>query len=85
MWGTTTFEPISTVPMGGYRVRIFRTDCGAPCSPGIVIQQERQLVPGVLLVRTVGGFERGYDVTHRVVGCDSLLINYQLYVLHSLP
>jgi hypothetical protein len=80
-----TFEPITTVPMGSYRVAIFRTDCGAVCSTGIAVRQERQLFPGVLLVRTLDGFKRGYDATHRVVGRDSLLVNDRLYVLHSLP
>jgi hypothetical protein len=79
------FQPISTVPMDGYRVTIFRTNCGATCSYGIAVRQERQLVPGVFLVRELDGFDKYYDAPHRVVGRDSLLVNDRLYVLHSLP
>jgi hypothetical protein len=79
------FQPISTVPMGGYRVTIFRTNCGATCSYGIALRQERRLVPGVFLVRRLEGFYPAYDATHRVVGRDSLVVNDRLYVLHSLP
>jgi len=41
-----------SLPAGGSLV-VYRTDCGAPCSFGIVVRQERALVPGLLLVRDV--------------------------------
>jgi hypothetical protein len=76
------FQPLSTVPMGNYRVRIFRTDCGVWCEFGIAVRQERRLVPGVLLVRQIDHFE-AYDASYVVVGPDSLRINDRLYVLDS--
>jgi hypothetical protein len=60
----SSFQPIGTAPMDGYRVTIFRTDCGATCSWGVALRQERQLVPGVLLVRTLDGFYPAYDADY---------------------
>jgi hypothetical protein len=85
-WGYDPgFQPIGTVVMGSYRVRIFRTNCGATCAYGIAVRQERHLVPGLLLVRELDGFYPAEDATYRVVGRDSLLINGRLYVLRPLP
>lgn len=79
------FTPIATVPMNGYRVRIFRTDCGATCAYGIVLRQERQLLPGIYLVRQLEGFYPAEDATYRVLGRDSLQVNGRLYALRPLP
>ena len=79
------FQPIGTALMTGYRVTIFRIDCGATCDWGVALRQERQVVPGVLLVRPLDGFYPGYDADYRVVGRDSLLVNDRLYVLQPLP
>jgi hypothetical protein len=68
------FERIANVPMGGYSVSIYRTDCGAPCGMGIDLLQERTIFPGILLVRRLPGFDDAGDATYKVIEQDTLLI-----------
>jgi hypothetical protein len=75
-----SFERISTVPLDGYSVGIYRTNCGAPCSYGIYPLQERQIIPGILLVRALPGFDEAGGATYQVIGQDTLLINVPPYV-----
>lgn len=75
-----SYERIASVPMAGYSVGIYRTDCGAPCSFGIDILQEKRVLPGVLLVRALDGFDEAGDATYKVIGPDTLLINVPPYV-----
>jgi hypothetical protein len=81
----STFQPIGWMTVGSYRVTIFRTDCGATCDNGIAVRQERQVLPGILLVRQLEGFYPAYDATYHTVGRDSFVVNDRLYVLQSLP
>jgi hypothetical protein len=48
------YTPIGRLPLphGGTLV-IYRTNCGAMCDYGVVVRQERTLVPGLLLVRNI--------------------------------
>src|SRR5271156_5470935 len=52
------FERIATAPMGGYSVGIYVSDCGAVCSPGIDLIQEKQIIPGILLTRALDGIDQ---------------------------
>jgi ABC-type sulfate transport system permease component len=49
------FELINAVPIDGGRIAVYRTDGGALTSFGIVVRQERLVVPGVLVVRKLCG------------------------------
>jgi hypothetical protein len=73
-------ERIATVPMVGYSVGIYRTDCGAPCSLEIYLLQEKRIVPGILLVRALPGFDDAAEATYKVIGQDTLSINIPPYV-----
>jgi hypothetical protein len=69
------FERIATAPMGGYSVGIYLSDCGAVCSPGIELVQEKQIIPGILLTRALDGIDQADKATYKVTGQDTLLIN----------
>ncbi|MGA6970573.1 MAG: hypothetical protein WBY93_03020 [Candidatus Binatus sp.] len=69
------FERIATAPMGGYSVGIYVSDCGAVCSPGIDLIQEKQIIPGILLTRALDGIDQADKATYQVTGQDTLLIN----------
>jgi len=75
----SAFEPIASVPMGGYSVGIYRTNCGAPCSFGIYPLQEKQIMPGILLVRALPGFEPADKAAFKVIGKDALLLQVPEY------
>jgi hypothetical protein len=74
-----SFERISTVPLDGYSVGIYRSDCGAPCGMDIDLLQEKTLIPGILLVRRLDGFADAGDATYKVIGPDTLQINIPAY------
>jgi hypothetical protein len=75
-----SFERIASAPMVGYSVGIYRTNCGAPCSYGIQPLQEKQIIPGIVLVRALPGFDQAGEATCKVIGQDTLLINVPPYV-----
>jgi hypothetical protein len=45
------FKPIAHVPMGGYSVGICQLACGTLCDDDINVLQEKEIFPGILLVR----------------------------------
>jgi uncharacterized SAM-binding protein YcdF (DUF218 family) len=57
------FERIARVPMGGYSVGIYLSNCGAPCSLDIEVLQEKTIIPGILLVRELSGFDEAGEAT----------------------
>jgi hypothetical protein len=79
------FERIATVPMADYSVGIYRTDCGALCSFAIYPLQEKQIVPGILVVRALPGFDDAGEATYKVIGQDTLLITVPAYVDNDSP
>jgi len=77
------FEPIARVPMGGYSVGIYLTNCGAVCSFGIEILQEKQIVPGLLLVRRLEGFEPAIWPVYQVIGKGIIRVDVPRYGVGS--
>src|SRR5208282_3297373 len=73
------FERIATAPMGGYSVGIYVSDCGAVCSPGIDLIQEKQIIPGILLTRALDGIDQADKATYQVIGQNSLTISTPAY------
>jgi hypothetical protein len=51
-----TFDEFAEAAWMDSSVRLYRTDGGATTNLGVVIRQERKLVPGILLVRTLDSF-----------------------------
>ena len=50
------FEPVWRQQRGVSELVLYRTNCGAPCSFGLVLRQERRIVPGVRAVRRLDGW-----------------------------
>jgi hypothetical protein len=73
------FERIGTVPMSGYSVGIYLSNCGAVCSPAIDLIQEKQIIPGILLTRALDGIDQADKSTYQVIGQDTLTINTPAY------
>ena len=59
---TPAFERIAEMHWAGSSVRIYRTNGGATTAYGIVIRQERTVLPGVLLVRNIDSFYPCYSI-----------------------
>lgn len=49
-----SFLPVVRQPTPPYSVVLYRTNCGATCAFGLVLRQERHLMPGLHIVRTIG-------------------------------
>ena len=49
-----SFLPMVWQPAPPYDVVLYRTNCGATCAFGYVLRQERHLIPGLHIVRTIG-------------------------------
>ena len=57
-----SFDRFSEIHWKGSEVRFYRTNGGATTAFGVVVRQERRLLPGVLLVRRVDGFYPCYSL-----------------------
>lgn len=67
--------PVRRVPLpdaGAFVV--YQTDCGAPCGYGILVRQERSLIPGILLVRDVYSQDGAEDACIEITGSDGATI-----------
>ena len=60
--------------MLGYRVAAYRENCGAPCSFSVEIQQERTLIPPVMLVRHLRSFDEADQVELKVASTDQVRV-----------
>lgn len=49
-FGGVAHDPIDHVAVGGTRVVVYRTDGGATTAYGILVRQEREILPGVIRV-----------------------------------
>ena len=50
------FEPVLRQRNGTSDLVLYRTNCGAPCSFGLVLRQERRIVPGLRIARRLAGW-----------------------------
>jgi hypothetical protein len=48
-----SFELVRELPQDGYVLRVYRTNGGATTAFGVVVRQERSVLPGIRLVRDV--------------------------------
>jgi hypothetical protein len=67
-------EPIQTIHIDGYRVRLHRLDCGAPCSFSLAVDQERVLISPVILSERIYMFDPAYDARAEIVGKNDLRV-----------
>lgn len=57
------FEPVWRQQQGASALVLYRTNCGATCSFGLVLRQERRVVPGLRMVRHLGDWYPAYSAT----------------------
>ncbi len=74
-----TFELLARTSMDGYSVAAYRTNCGAPCSFGVYLLQERPIFPGVLLVRALDSFDSADGASFEKLGGNRLRVNVRKY------
>jgi hypothetical protein len=67
------------LPRGGALV-VYQTDCGATCSIGTVVRQERALLPGLLLVRSIYHTSRfrAEDARVQILGDDRARVDFDV-------
>jgi hypothetical protein len=73
------FKPIAHVPMGGYSVGICQLACGTLCDDDINVLQEKEIFPGILLVRELPGFDLALWPTYQMTGRDTLRVDVPRY------
>ena len=87
---------LGSIDTGRYTVRLYETNCGAVCSYGVAVWQENRPVPGILLVRDLGGFYPANAPSYTVIRPDSIRVDvpayggraparFREYRLHDLP
>ena len=74
------FKLIEYVDEPSYKVEIYQTDCGAPCHYGIAVRQERQILPGVLLVREFPGFYPAHSASIERLGQNRIRLSARDYL-----
>jgi hypothetical protein len=67
-------EHLTSVEMPGYRVAAYRENCGAPCSFSVEIQQERTLIPPLMLVHHLRSFDEADEVQLKVASTDQVRV-----------
>jgi hypothetical protein len=72
--GDRSFEPISMVALNGTQVIAYRTDGGATTDLGIVIRQQRRLMPGLLVVRELYSEYHAQDARLEMAGPEAVRI-----------
>jgi hypothetical protein len=70
---------LGTIDTGRHTVKLYETNCGAPCSFGVAVRQERRVIPGFLLVRQLDGFYAAVSPTYAVINQDSIHIEVPAY------
>lgn len=87
---------LGTIDTDRHIVKLYETDCGAPCSFGVAVRQQRRLIPGIVLVRDLEGFYPAAAPAYTVINRDSIRIDvpayggraparFRAYRLHALP
>jgi len=66
--GYRPFDPISIVAVNGTQVVAYRTDAGATTDFGIVVRQQRRLMPGLLVVRNLYSEYHAHDARLEIAG-----------------
>ena len=69
-----SFDPISSVAANGTQIVAYRTDGGATTDFGIVVRQQRRLVPGLLVVRDLYREYHAHDAHLELAGPNSVRV-----------
>lgn len=74
-----SFQPVSRTAIGPSTLVLYRTNCGAPCSFGLVLQQEWRLVPGVKVARRLGDWYPADTAALRAIDSHTLRVDIPPY------
>jgi hypothetical protein len=74
-----SYVPVRSHSLGASQVRAFRTNGGATTSFGIVLVHELRLLPGLLLVRPLGGMYPAYDAELQLAAPNILEARFHPY------
>jgi hypothetical protein len=70
----TSDKPIRSAEMDGYRVRLYQLDCGVLCDFAVGVDQERVLVPPLMLSKHLYVFDEAIDATVEILGKNELRV-----------
>ena len=74
-----SFERIHETRVGVYRIAAFRADHGGMTSFNIAIRQERVVLPGLLVVKAIGGAGATHDAQVHVIDPRRVEVEYAWY------
>lgn len=74
-----SFKQVHTVELPHSRVRVYRTNGGATTSFGIVVRQERPLIPGLVVTKNVYAAYPAYDAEVTAVEPNKITISVPPY------
>lgn len=74
-----SFEPVWREQRGVSELVLYRTNCGAPCSFGLVLRQKRRIVPGVRAVRRLDGWYPADAATLSSISSNTLRVEVAPY------
>jgi hypothetical protein len=71
--------PIRSVEMHGYRITLYQLECGVLCDFAVSVDQERVLVPPILLSQRLYIFDEAVDATIEIMGRNELRVRTMPY------
>lgn len=74
-----SFEPISREAFGQTELALYRTNCGAICSFGLVLIQERNFASGIRVARVLGRWEPANSAVVRVASPELIYVELAPY------
>ena len=80
-----SFERIHTIQLGQSHVNVYRTNGGATTSFGIVVRQERRLIPGLLITKIIYDAYPAYDAEVTTIGSDTITVSISPYRPNEMP
>jgi len=75
----TSFEPIHQLNVGSSSIVVYRLDGGATTDFGLLARQERQIIPGLYLVRNLETFYPAYSASCETTSPETALIKVAPY------
>jgi hypothetical protein len=73
------FEPVLRQHNGSSDLVLYRTDCGAVCSFGLVLRQERRIAPGVRIARRLANWYPAQTATLNALSPGLIRVNVDPY------
>ncbi len=70
-----SFQNIHEIITNGYSIKVYQTDGGATTDFGIVVRQEKEILPGLLLVKSLYSQYHCDDVRYKLSDEKNLLID----------